>query len=75
MWQQPGLLEHPDRHRPHVVKGRVIPTLVEPLPRLVPPRFGPVTKGEKRFLATQLRAAPSDVEYLVGLQAPARRTT
>ena len=32
MRQQAGLLEHPDRHRAHVVQRRVVAALVEPLP-------------------------------------------
>ena len=69
--QQPGLLEHPDRHRPHVVQRRVVATLVEPLPGLVPPRLRPVTEREQRLLATQFGTATRHVEDLVGLHVHA----
>ena len=54
--QQPGLLEHPDRHRPHVVQRGVVAALVQPLPGLRPPRLGSVAESEQRFLATQFGA-------------------
>ena len=69
--QQPGLLEHADRHRPHVVQRGVIATLVEPLLGLVPACLRAVAQGEKRFLATQFGAAPGHVEDLVGLHVHA----
>ena len=72
VWQQSGLLEHADRHRPYVVKRRVIAALVEPLPRLVPARLRPITKREKRFFATQFGATTGDVENLVGLHIHAQ---
>ena len=65
--QQPGLLEHADRHRAHVVQRRVVAALVQPLPGLVPARLRPIAEREKRFLATQFSAAAGDVEDLVGL--------
>ncbi len=71
MRQQPGLLQHPDRHRAHVVQRRVIAALVEPLPGLVPARLRPVAEGEQRFLATQFGATASHVENLVGLHVHA----
>ena len=52
--QQAGLLEHPDRHRPHVGQRRVVALLVEPLPRLGPAVLGPVAQGEQRLQAPQL---------------------
>ena len=69
--QQPGLLQHPDRHRPHVVQRRVVAALVEPLAGLVPPRLGTVAEREKRFLAAQFGTAAGDVEDLVGLHVHA----
>ena len=69
--QQAGLLEHPDRHRAHVVQRRVVAALVEPLPRLGPARLGPVAEGEKCFLATEFGTATGDVEDLVGLHVHA----
>ena len=64
--QQPGLLQHPDRHRPHVVQGRVVALLVEPLPGPRPAVLGSVAEGEQRLGAAQLGAPPGDVEHLVG---------
>ena len=64
---RPGLLEHPDRHRPHVVQRRVVAALVEPLLGLRPARLRTVTEGEQGFLATQFGTAARDVEDLVGL--------
>ncbi len=64
---RPGLLEHADRHRAHVVQCGVVAALVEPLAGFVPPRLWPVTEREKRFLATKFGTATGDVEYLVGL--------
>ena len=71
VWQQTGLFENADRHRPHVVQRRVVAALVEPLASLVPPRLGAVTEGEKRFLATQFGSPAGDVEDLVGLHVHA----
>ncbi len=71
MRQQPGLLQHPDRHRPHVVQRRIVATLVEPLPGLVPSRLGSVTEREQRLLTTQLGTATRHLEDLVGLHVHA----
>ena len=71
MRQQPGLLQHPDRHRAHVIQRRVIAALVEPLPGLVPARLRSVAEGEQRLLATQFGAAAGHVENLVGLHVHA----
>ena len=64
--QQPGLLQHPDRHRPHVGQRRVVALLVQPLPRLGPAVLGPVAQGEQRLQAAQLGTLAGDVEDLVG---------
>ena len=64
--QQPGLLEHPDRHGPDVVQRRVVTVLVEPLGRLGPPLLGPVAEGEQRFGAPERRALGGDGQHLVG---------
>ena len=69
--QQPGLLQHADRHRPHVVQRRVVAAFVEPLPGFVPARLRAVAEREKRFLATQFGAAAGHVEDLVGLHVHA----
>ncbi len=71
MRQQPGLLQHPDRHRAHVIQRRVVAALVEPLSRLVPARLRPITEGEQRLLATQFGAPAGHVENLVGLHVHA----
>ena len=64
--QQPGLLEHADRHRADVGQRGVVALLVEPLPGLGPAVLGPVAEGEQRLQAAQLAALPGDVEDLVG---------
>ena len=66
VWQQPGLLQHPDRHRPHVIEGRVVAAFVEPLTRLLPARLRPIPQREKSFLATQLGTLAGHREDLVG---------
>ncbi len=71
MRQQTGLLQHPDGHRPHVVQRRIVATLVEPLPGLVPPRLRPVTERKQRLLATQFGTATRHLEDLVGLHVHA----
>ena len=53
--QQPGLLEHPDRHRPHVGERGVVALLVEPRPGLGPAVLGPVAEGEQRLEAARAR--------------------
>ena len=65
--QKPGLLEHADRHRPHVVQRRVVAALVEPLPGFVPARLRPVAEREKCFFAAEFGTTTGDVEDLVGL--------
>ena len=72
VWQQAGLLQHPDRHRPHVVKGRVVAAFVEPLPGLVPSGLRAVAEGEQGLLATEFGAAAGHIEDLVGLHVHAR---
>ncbi len=64
--QQPGLLEHPDRHRADVGERGVVALLVEPLPRLRPPVLGPVAQGEQRLEAAELGPLAGDLEDLVG---------
>jgi hypothetical protein len=71
VWEQAGLLEDPDRHRAHVVQGRVVATLVEPLPGVVPARLRPIAESEKRFLATEFGATTGHLEDLVGLHVHA----
>ncbi len=71
--QQPGLLEHPDGHRPHVRQRVVIAVRVEPLACLPPAVLGAVAEGEKRFLAAEGGALPRDVEHLVRGQVGAGR--
>ena len=66
--QQTGLLQHPDRGGPHIVQGRVVATLVEPLPGLGPARLRPIAEGEQRFFAAAFGAAAGDVNDLVGFQ-------
>jgi hypothetical protein len=70
--QQTGLLEHADGHRTHVIQGGVVAAFVQPLARLGPAGFGPVTEGEQRFLAAELSTASSHVEDLVGLHVHAQ---
>ena len=64
--QQPGLLQHPHRHRPDVGQRRVVALLVEPLLGLGPAVLRPVAEREQRLQAAQLGALPGDVEDLVG---------
>ncbi len=64
--QQPGLLEHPDRHRAQVGEGRVVALRVQPLLGLRPAVLGPVAEGEQRLGAAELRSLAGDVEDLVG---------
>ena len=75
--QQPGLLQHPDRHRADVVQRGGIAGLLQPGRRRVPAIFRPVAEREQHLLAAELRAAPGDREHLVRTQVrrvhPARR--
>ena len=64
--QQPGLLEHPHRHRADVGERGVVALRVEPLPGLGPAVLGPVAEGEQRLEAAQLGALAGDLEDLVG---------
>ena len=69
--QQTGLFEHPDRHRSHVVQGRVVAPFVKPLPCLRPPRLRSVTEGEQRLLASESGTAAGDVNDLIRLEVHA----
>ncbi len=64
--QQPGLLEHPHRHRAHVGERGVVAALVEPRAGLGPAVLGAVPEGEQRLEAAQLRALAGDGQDLVG---------
>ncbi len=64
--QQPGLLQHPHRHRADVGQRGVVALLVEPRPGLGPAVLRPVAEREQRLQAAQLRALAGDVEDLVG---------
>ena len=63
--QQPGLLQHPDRHRADVGERVVVAVRVQPLAGLRPAVLGPVAEGEQRLLAAHLRALPGDLQDLV----------
>ena len=69
--QQPGLLQHPDRHRAHVRQRGVVAPFVKPVARLGPPVLGAVAESEQRFLATEFSAAPGHVKDLVGFHVHA----
>ena len=75
VWQQTGLLEHPDRHRAHVVQRRREAARLEPLARLGPSVLGSVAEGEQCLLAPRLRASAAEFDDLVGVEehALARR--
>ena len=55
--KQPGLLQHQDAHRTHVLQRRVVAGLVQPRPCLWPPVLGPSPSVNSASL--QPRAAPS----------------
>jgi LPPG:FO 2-phospho-L-lactate transferase len=63
--EQPGLLQHPDRHRPHVAERRVVAVGVQPLPSRRPSVLRLVTEGEQRLFAAEVGAAAGDLENLV----------
>ena len=66
--EQPGLLQHPDRHRPQVAQRRVEAVRVQPLGGDRPAVLGAVAEGEQRLLAAHRRAGAGDVEHLVRRQ-------
>ena len=63
--QQPGLLQHPDRHRPDVGQRGVVAVRVEPLAGRRPAVLGTVAEREQRLLAAERGALRRDVEHLV----------
>ncbi len=69
--QQPGLLQHPDRHGADIGQGVVVAVGVQPLAGLGPAFLGPVAEGEQGLLAAQCRALAGDVEDLVGREVEA----
>ena len=66
--EQAGLLQHADRHGPHVGQRVVVAVRVQPLLRLVPAVFRPVAQGEQGFLAAERGALAGDVQDLVRFQ-------
>ena len=71
--QQPGLLQHPDRHRPQVGQRAVVAVAVQPFPGLRPAVLRPVAEGEQRLLAAERRALPGDLQDLVGREVGGRQ--
>ena len=63
--QQPGPLQHQDRHRAHVGKRRVVAVRVQPLARRRPALLGTVAEREQRLLAAQRRALRRDRQHFV----------
>ena len=64
--EQPRLLDHPDRDRPHVVERGPVAALVEPVAGGVVPVLGAVAQREERFLAAHRSTGIGDRHDLLG---------
>jgi hypothetical protein len=71
--QQPGLLQHADRHRAHIRERVIVAMGVEPFARLRPARFRAIAEGEKGFLASERCAIAGDGEDLIRRQERGRQ--